>query len=94
MQVQNLIKQGALPFDHVQCLQLIQSNLFLLNNNKRKKPKPYRLFVSRVRFMECLLPDVRVRVRIVPHARDQSLQTPLLGLGLGGKTLIQDLKQD
>ena len=40
MQVQNLIKQGALPYDHVQCLLLIQSNLFLLNNNKRKKPKP------------------------------------------------------
>ena len=26
---------------------------------------------------------------IVPHGHDQSLQTPLRGLGLGGKTLIQ-----
>ena len=29
--------------------------------------------------MECLLPDGRVRVSIVPHGRDQSLRTPLRG---------------
>ena len=61
---------------------------------KEKNINRYRLFVSRVRLMECLLPDGCVRVRIVPHGRDQSLRTPLRGLGLGGKTLIQDLKQD
>ena len=44
--------------------------------------------------MECLMPDGHVRIRIVPHGHDQSLQTPLRGLGLGGKTLIHDLKQD
>jgi hypothetical protein len=55
------------------------------------------LFVSRVRLMECLLPDRRVCICSVPHSRDSPLRTPLRGHGLGGETLIQytlDLKQD
>ena len=48
------------------------------------------LFVSRVRLMECLLPDGRVCICSVPHGRDLPLQTPLQGLGLGGETLSSE----
>ena len=49
----------------------------------------YFLFVSRVRLMERLFPDGRVRISSPPHGLDLPLQTPLWGLGLGGETLMQ-----
>jgi len=41
------------------------------------------LFVSRVRLMECLLPDGHVRICSVPHRHDTPLPTPLRGHTLG-----------
>ena len=35
------------------------------------------------------MPDRRVRICSAPHGCDPPLRTPLRGLGLGGKTLIQ-----
>ena len=44
------------------------------------------LFVSRVRLMECLLPDGHVRICSVPHRHDTPLPTPLRGHTLGCQT--------
>ena len=41
------------------------------------------LFVSRVRLMECLLPDKRVHICSITYGHDTPLQTPL-----GGHTFI------
>ena len=62
---------------------------FTFHNEEKFLMKLLELFVSRVRPMECLLPDGPVCICSVPLGPDHPLRTPLRGL-----VLVKDLKQD